>query len=64
MQTLTVDIINSKALNILHELEMLQLIRLHTEKKTTQSNVISAYKGTMTKQPIVDIDNQLNDLRN
>lgn len=61
-----VDIINNKALKLLQDLEVLDLIRLHEEKKDTSINYNRAatYKGAMTKQPIIEIDNQLNDLRN
>ncbi len=66
MQTVTVDIINNKALKLLQDLEVLDLIRLHGEKKDTSINYDRAtkYKGAMTKQPLTEIDNQLNDLRN
>ncbi len=66
MQTLTIDILNNKALRLLQDLELLQLIRLRKEKTTTASNINwqSKYKGAMTKQPINQIDTQLNELRN
>lgn len=66
MQTLTIDIINNKALRLLHDLELLQLIRIHKEepKSTSLPDWTTKFKGAMTKQPIEEIDNQLNDLRN
>ncbi len=63
IQTVTIDIINDKALKLLQDLELLQLIRLHKEKKTEVIDQASKYKGAMTKQPLEDIENQLNDLR-
>ena len=65
LQTVTIDIINDKALNLLMDLERLQLIRLRRDfiepiaTKSTKRN----YKGAMTKQPLHEIDNQLNELR-
>lgn len=65
MQTLTIDIINDKAVKLIHDMELLKLIRVRKEK-TQQKEVINwvaKYKGAMQKQPLNEIDNQLNDLR-
>lgn len=66
MQTVTIDILDNKVVRILQDLELLQLIRMRKEKTLpeTQPNLIAKYKGAMTKQPLADIDNQLNELRN
>lgn len=67
MQTVIIDIINNKALRLLRDLELLQLIRLRNEKNATElSNTDwrTKYKGAMSKQPLNDIDEQLNQLRN
>lgn len=66
MQTITIDIINDKVIRILHDLEQLQLIRLRREKPKTGniSYWTTKYKGAMQKQPLVEIENQLNNLRN
>ncbi len=62
MQRVTIDIINSKAIKLLQNLELLQLIRLHREKQHTV-NWATKYKGAMTKQLLTDIDSQLKELR-
>jgi hypothetical protein len=66
MQTLTIDIINKKALKLLQDLELLQLIRVRKEKQVPAPPIDweNKYKGAMSKQPLSDIDNQLNGLRN
>jgi hypothetical protein len=64
IQTITIDIINDKAIKLLQELELLQLIRMRKEKTPSSINWEARYKGAMTKQPLSDIDNQLNELRN
>lgn len=67
MQTITIDIINKKAINLLQDLELLQLIRLRREGKAVRKSAIdwaSKYKGAMTNQQPVDIDLQLKELRN
>ncbi len=65
MRTVTIDILNNKAVKLLQDLELLQLIRMHREKthSTAATNWVAKYKGAMTKQPLNDIDNQLNELR-
>jgi len=53
MQTVTIDIINSKALKLLQDLELLKLIRLRKEKKSVveiPNEWSSKYKGAMSKQ--------------
>lgn len=66
MRTITIDIINEKALSLLKDLELLQLIRLR--KDSAEENQLSIdwtqYKGAMSKQPLVEIDEQLDKLRN
>jgi len=66
MQTITVDIINDKALRLLKDLELLQLIRLRKEKTETTANAqsFSKYKGILSKQPLTEVDKQLDELRN
>lgn len=67
MTTVTIDILNEKALNLLQDLELLKLIRLRKGKEESNIsgiNLIAKYKGAMTRQPINEIDQQLKDLRN
>jgi len=65
IQTVTIDIINDKALKLLEDLELLQLIRLHKDEANSKKIInVDKYKGSMTKQTLTDIDNQLNELRN
>lgn len=64
IQTVTIDIINAKALKPLQDLELMQLIRLHkTVKNESNADMAGRYKGAMSKQPTADIDRQLNNLR-
>jgi hypothetical protein len=66
MQTVTIDIINAKAIRLLQDLENLQLIRVRKEKQQSSSKInwTKKYKGAMTKQPLNVVDNHLNELRN
>jgi hypothetical protein len=65
IQTITIEILNDKAVRLLQDLELLKLIRLRTEKTQPENttNWAAKYKGAMQKQPLKEIDNQLNDLR-
>jgi hypothetical protein len=66
MRTVTIDIINEKALSLLRDMEGLRLIRLHSDQQEEHFTKISwaKYKGAMNKQAIDEIDQQLNELRN
>ena len=66
MQTITIDILNDKAIKLLYDLELLQLIRLRRKKHKdpVHDDWAAKYKGAMQKQSISEIENQLNDLRN
>ena len=65
MQTLIIDIINDKALKLIQDMELLKLIRVRKEKVRQEESInwTAKYKGAMQKQPLNEIDEQLNDLR-
>lgn len=63
MQTVTIDIIDDKAMKLLRDLELMKLIRVRREKASNSVNWAKQYKGTMTKQPLTEIDDQLDKLR-
>jgi hypothetical protein len=66
MRTITIDIINNKAMRLLQDLEFLDLIRLRNEQIPSEApiaNWTSKYKGKMTAQPKSEIDKQLDELR-
>lgn len=66
MKTVTLDILDDKALNLLKDLELLNIIRVRREKtdKVRNENLVIKYKGAMTSQPLLEIEQQLDDLRN
>ena len=65
IRTVTIDIINEKALKLLKELELLQLIRVRKEaEQQVPLNWTDRYKGAMTKQSTSDIEAQLHEIRN
>jgi hypothetical protein len=64
-QTLTIDIIDDKAVKLIQDMELQKLIRVRKEKNQQEKaiNWVAKYKGSMQKQPLNEVDNQLNDLR-
>jgi hypothetical protein len=66
MKTVTLDILDKKAFNLLKDLEDLNVIRLHESEQVPLQHLksVKELKGRMTKQSRHDIDQQLNDLRN
>ena len=66
MRTITLDILNDKAFDLLKNLELLKVIRLRKDSIVSEEpkiNLISKYKGSMQKQSISDVDQQLDDIR-
>ena len=64
-KTLTIDILNDKAIKLIQDMELLKLIRVRKtgSKQEKAINWTAKYKGAMQKQPINEVDEQLNDLR-
>ena len=65
MRTITIDIINEKALSLLRTLEQLKLIRFRRDKDADVPAATdwTKYKGAMSKQSLKEVDQQLNELR-
>ncbi|MEO6686659.1 MAG: hypothetical protein ABIN24_11870 [Dyadobacter sp.] len=65
MQTVTIDIINTKAVKLLQDLEALDLIHIHKNTNLLLENGDSVlkYKGAMSKQSIDAVRKQLDELR-
>ena len=63
MKTITIDIINDKVVKILHELELLQLIRVRRKKNPSNPDWKVKYKGAMKAQTLSEVNSQLNNLR-
>lgn len=64
IKTITIDLINEKAMKLLQDMEQLQLIRVRREKADPDMiNWSRLYKGAMSKQSLNDIENQLSELR-
>ncbi|HEY4325425.1 MAG TPA: hypothetical protein VGN20_15625 [Mucilaginibacter sp.] len=67
MTTITVDILDDKALNLLKGMEALKIIRIQDNNGKPQlspTDFVAKYSGAMSKQSPEEIDKQLDDLRN
>jgi len=65
MTTITLDILNDKAMDLLKDLEALNIIRIQdTVKNSPSVDLAKKYYGSMTSQTKEEIDQQLEDLRN
>lgn len=57
MKTVTLDILNEKALNLLKDLELLNLIKFRKEKKVAPSKIklSDKYRGIISKEQGQDL---------
>ena len=66
MQTVTLDILDDNALNLLRDLEALKIIRIQNNKekpRALKTNLAAKYSDAMSKQSLEEIDKQLKELR-
>jgi len=65
MKTVTIDILDEKALRLLKDLEFLKLIKVRIDQttETLLPTWNTKYKGAMSKQSISEIESQLKSLR-
>lgn len=63
MRTITIDVINEKAYNILHELEALKLIKVHAETPVSNEKLSDQLKGILTKEQGKDLNDHISKMR-
>ena len=66
METLTIQLTNKKAADLLHEMEELNLIKvIHTNTtEPTQEKLSEKYKGIITKEQGENLNHHINQMRN
>lgn len=64
MKTLTIEVIDEQALDLLKNMEGLKLIKLKPQKNPAARRQWAKYKGALSKQSLEEIDSQLTELRN
>jgi hypothetical protein len=63
--TMLIQLTNQKAAGILHELEELHLIKVLKENyKPTQSKLSEKYKGMISKEDGIKLNEHINQMRN
>jgi hypothetical protein len=62
-QNITIEVIDKGALSLLKGMENIRLIRLSPKSMPKKNNLVKKYRGAMTKQSTIEIDNQLDELR-
>ncbi|MFI5136730.1 MAG: hypothetical protein ACHQIM_02805 [Sphingobacteriales bacterium] len=66
METITLDLLDDNALNLLKDMEARKIIRIQDNKekpKALKTNLAAKYSGAMAKQSLEDINKQLKELR-
>jgi len=67
MKTVTLDILNEKALNLLKDLELLNLIKFRKEKKEVRPSKVKLsdkYRGILSKEQGQDLKLHIKETRN
>jgi hypothetical protein len=66
METLTIKIKNNKALNLIHELEVLNLIQViaTTSNKRSVSKLSATLSGSISEEEANNMHNELEKMRN
>jgi len=66
MKTVTLDILNEKALNLLKDLELLNLIKFRKEEKVAPSKIklSDKYRGIISKEQGQDLKLHIKETRN
>ena len=65
MQTITIEILDEKALAVLKDLALQHMIKMQQIDPTVyEAAQMKSLKGAMKRQLISDVYNQLNELRN
>ena len=63
MKTITIEIMNEQVMKLFRELEVLRFIRIRNKGKKADAGKLIDYKGAMKRQPLVQVDMELKNLR-
>jgi HAMP domain-containing protein len=64
MRTITIEIINDIALQFLHNLENLKVIKLISDKTTSKQKLSERFSGCISKEKTEELQQELNKMRN
>ncbi len=63
MNTITVELINSKAMQLLQDLEAMHIIRLHGPAVTPKIKLSDKYRGILSKEDGIDLNKHTDQMR-
>jgi hypothetical protein len=63
MQTITIDLINSRAIKLLEELQELELIRIHQQEAEKKSSPFEDFRGVLAPRPMEEVEEEFKKVR-
>ena len=63
MNTITVELIDGKAMQVLQDLEALHIIRLHEPEVTPKLKLSEKYRGILSKEDGIDLNKHIDQMR-
>jgi hypothetical protein len=63
MNTITVELINNQALQLLKDLEAMHIIKLHKLEPTAKNKLSDKYRGILSKEQGNDLNQHINQMR-
>ncbi len=64
MDTIMIELMQPKALQLLHDLEALHIIKLHHTKSDKKVRLSEKYRGILSKKDGKDLNGHINQMRN
>lgn len=64
MRTITIEIVNDIALQFLHNLENMKIIKLLKDNTTTKQKLSERFSGCISKEKTEELQQELNKMRN
>ncbi len=63
MNTITVELIKNKAIQLLQDLEALHIIRIHKSEVTTKIKLSEKYRGILSKEDGLELNKHIDQMR-
>jgi len=63
MNTIQIDLIHSRALQLLQDLEALHIIRLHQPEEKAKARLSEKYRGILSKEDGKDLNKHIEQMR-
>lgn len=63
MDTIQIELLHNRALQLLQDLEALHIIKMHKPKENTKTKLSEKYKGILSKEDGIDLNNHIDQMR-